>query len=261
MARHPWLDPSPFFFAGGPVGCLLIHGFTGAPAEMRPMGEFLAAHGLTVSGILLPGHGTQVEDMERTTWRDWAGAAEEGLRQLQGRCPVVFVGGLSMGGLLTLYLGERYPVHGLIAMAAAIRVSSRLFPLVPIAKHFLRYVEKEPPEKSDYVDPETFGRLWSYEVYPTRSAHEMMKLMRQVRPRLRDIRALILIVQGDQDSLVPPASAQELYSAVSSASKELLMVHSGHCVTVDAERERVWRAALDFIRRHTPAEHRHHIAD
>jgi hypothetical protein len=32
-------------------------------------------------------------------------------------------------------------------------------------------------------------------------------------------------------------------------------------VTVDAERERVWQAALDFIRRHTPAEHRHHIAD
>lgn len=261
MARHPWLDPSPFFFAGGPVGCLLIHGFTGAPAEMRPMGEFLSAHGLTVSGILLPGHGTQVEDMERTTWRDWAGAAEEGWKELQAQCPVVFVGGLSMGGLLTLYLGERYPVRGLIAMAAAIRVTSRLFPLAPIAKHFLRYVAKEPPEKSDYVDPETFHRLWSYEVYPTRSAHEMMKLMRQVRPQLRRIRAPMLIVQGDQDSLVPPASAQELYGAVGSEHKELLLVHSGHCVTVDAERERVWQTALDFIRRHTPAEFQSSFVD
>ncbi len=257
MARHPWLDPSPFFFAGGPVGCLLIHGFTGAPTEMRPMGEYLAGRGLTVSGILLPGHGTQVEDMERTTWRDWAGAAEEGLRDLQKRCPVIFVGGLSMGGLLTLYLGERYPVQGLMA----IRTSNRLLPLVPIAKHFLRYVEKEPPEKSDYVDPETFRRLWSYEVYPTRSAHEMMKLMRRVRRRLRDIRAPILIVHGDQDSLVPPAAARELYQAVSSASKDVLMVHSGHCVTVDAERDLVWRAALDFIRRHTPAEFQQSIAD
>ena len=42
MAEHDWLDTSPFFFEGGPVGCLMIHGFTGAPAEMRPMGEYLA---------------------------------------------------------------------------------------------------------------------------------------------------------------------------------------------------------------------------
>ncbi|HID86186.1 MAG TPA: carboxylesterase, partial [Anaerolineae bacterium] len=36
------LDLNPFFFEGGPTGCLLVHGFSGSPPEMRPMGEFLA---------------------------------------------------------------------------------------------------------------------------------------------------------------------------------------------------------------------------
>ena len=50
MAEQPGLDLSPFSFEGGPVGCLLIHGFTSAPPEMRPMGEYLPelSHEMTV---------------------------------------------------------------------------------------------------------------------------------------------------------------------------------------------------------------------
>jgi esterase/lipase len=47
------LDLNPFTFEGGPVGCLLVHGFSGSPPEMRPMGEFLAGKGLTVLGVRL----------------------------------------------------------------------------------------------------------------------------------------------------------------------------------------------------------------
>ena len=35
----------PFYFPGGPVGCVLVHGFTGTPFEMRGLGEFLNARG------------------------------------------------------------------------------------------------------------------------------------------------------------------------------------------------------------------------
>lgn len=44
------LDLNPVLFPRGPVGCLLIHGGTGSPPEMRPMGEYLAQKGLTVLG-------------------------------------------------------------------------------------------------------------------------------------------------------------------------------------------------------------------
>lgn len=45
----------PFLFLGDDTGILLVHGFTGAPKEMRTMGEYLAAHGKTVLGIRQPG--------------------------------------------------------------------------------------------------------------------------------------------------------------------------------------------------------------
>ncbi|HLA87386.1 MAG TPA: hypothetical protein VJL10_05165, partial [Anaerolineales bacterium] len=62
----------PFFFSGGRTGCLLIHGFTGTPKEMRWMGEYLNQQGLTCLGIRLAGHATHPEDMRRSRWTDWA---------------------------------------------------------------------------------------------------------------------------------------------------------------------------------------------
>jgi len=76
------LDLNPFFFEGNTTGCLLVHGFSGSPPEMRPMGVYLAEKGLTVIGVRLAGHGTTPEDMARTGWRDWVASAEEGLRAL-----------------------------------------------------------------------------------------------------------------------------------------------------------------------------------
>jgi len=61
------LDLNPFFFEGGEVGCLLVHGFSGSPPEMQPMGDYLAGKGLTVLGVRLAGHGTSPEDMATTT--------------------------------------------------------------------------------------------------------------------------------------------------------------------------------------------------
>jgi len=252
MAQHAWLNTSPFFFEGGPVGCLLIHGFTGAPPEMRPMGEFLAGKGLTVLGVRLPGHGTTVEEMDRVRWTDWTGEVERGLEELKGRCEAVFVAGLSMGGLLTLYVGVHHVVAGLIPMAAAVKASNPFLPLVPIAKHLIRAFPKESREESDFVDPEIYNQLWSYDVYPTAAAHELLKLMRRVRPRLNEITAPILIIQGEQDDMVAPATAETIYNQVGSEDKELLLVpNSGHIVTLDAAHEMVWQRAYEFIQGHT----------
>jgi len=46
----------PFFLSGSRCGCLLVHGFTGTPKEMRWMGENLHSQGYTVLGIRLSGH-------------------------------------------------------------------------------------------------------------------------------------------------------------------------------------------------------------
>jgi hypothetical protein len=95
-------DPSPFRLEGGPVGLLLVHGFTGSPGEVRPTAEELHRRGLTIHAPLLPGHGTTPQDLNTRLWQEWADAVTEAYERLRGRCEVAFLGGLSMGSLLSL---------------------------------------------------------------------------------------------------------------------------------------------------------------
>src|SRR5213080_266698 len=94
----------PFSAPGGPHGALVLHGFTGNPQSMRGLAKAFAAAGFAVELPRLPGHGTAIEDMLETDWRDWSGAAESAYEKLTARCNKVVVGGLSMGGTLTLWL-------------------------------------------------------------------------------------------------------------------------------------------------------------
>src|SRR5579884_3819585 len=89
---------------GGRVGVLLIHGFTGSPAEMATLAAALAARGYSVEAPLLAGHGADQETLAATSWRAWVASAEAALRELQGRCDAVALVGFSMGGAIALQL-------------------------------------------------------------------------------------------------------------------------------------------------------------
>jgi len=244
------LDVKPFFFPGGPVGCLLVHGFSGSPPEMRPMGEFLAAKGLTVLGVRLAGHGTSPEDMARTTWRDWVASAEEGLQELRGRCERVFAAGLSMGGLIVLHLAAHHPLDGVIAMATPAYIADWRFRLLPLIQYFVPWVR--PKTESDLTDPQAQERIFSYDVLPTRCLVSLGELIRLVRRELPRVGVPVLLMQGRRDRHIPRESAQILFEALGTKDKEIVWwPNSGHCITVDSEREAVWARAYEFIAKHS----------
>ena len=92
----------PFAYDRGPIGCVLLHGFTAAPKEMRALGSYLAARDYTVRGVRYAGHGTRPQDLASTTWHDWVASAEAAVAELRGRCSQVWSIGLSLGGLISL---------------------------------------------------------------------------------------------------------------------------------------------------------------
>jgi len=242
------LDLNPFFFAGGSTGCLLVHGFSGSPPEMRPMGEYLAAQGLVALGVRLAGHGTSPEDMARTTWRDWMASAEEGLRELQGRCSRVFAAGLSMGGLLVLHLAAHYPLAGVMAMSTPAYIADRRFRFMPLVQPFVRWIT--PGMESDLTDPEAENRFSAYRRLPTRCVVSLGQLMRLVRRELPRIKIPVLVMQGRCDRSIPADSARIIFDGLGTADKELVWFeNSGHCMTVDSERQAVWGRAYEFITR------------
>jgi len=240
------LDLNPFFFEGGPMGCLLIHGFSGSPPEMRPMGEYLAQQGLTVLGVRLAGHGTTPEDMARTGWRDWVASAEEGLRELQGRCDPVFLAGLSMGGVIALHLATRHPVAGVVTMSAPAYIADWRFRLLPLVQPFVRWITSGG--ESDLTDSEAQNRFSAYSRLPTSALVSLRQLLRLVRQELGQVRVPVLIMQGERDRTIPHDSAQILFDSLGTTDKEIVWwPNSGHAITIDSEREAVWARAHAFI--------------
>jgi carboxylesterase len=243
------LDLNPFFFEGNKSGCLLIHGFSGSPPEMRPMGEYLAEKGMSVLGVRLAGHGKTPEAMAATGWRDWVASAEEGLEELRGHCDRIFIAGLSMGGLITLHLTARHPVDGAIVMSAPAYIADWRLPFLSLVAPLVRWIS--PNMESDLTDAEAESRYFAYKRLPTRAILNLRVLLRLVRRELDQVRAPLLIMQGKGDSTIPADSAQIIYDNVDASDKEIVWwPNSGHAITIDSEREAVWARAFDFVVAH-----------
>jgi len=239
-------EARPFFFGRGPTGVLLVHGITATPFTVREMGERLAGAGFTVSAPLLAGHGTSWRDLERTRWQDWYASVEKAYEELARRCRKVVAMGISMGGAQVLHLAAHRPdLAGIVAMAPALYMTDWRIPFLPVIRRVLRTV---PGVSGLIADPEAPGEP-AYEVTPTRSLAELVAFQRHLRDELALVRCPALFAHGARDPLVHPGNSRLAYARVSSRRKRLLVLpHSSHVVTMDLDRERLFREAADFAR-------------
>ena len=85
---------------------------------------------------------------------------------------------------------------------------------------------------------------------PLASVAELMRLQKEVVPRLGEVRAPILVAHGRHDHTARPADAQRLVDGVGANEKELLMLErSGHVATVDYDGPRLVSAIAEFLTR------------
>ena len=188
MARERKASPQPFFLKGGPLGVLLIHGFTGSPAEMALVAHYLHRKGLTVSVPLLPGHGTTPEDLNSRRWEEWVSHARSALRELQARCESVFLGGLSLGSLVALELAQAdRGIRGVVLYSPPVLMRARLGLSFHLAKRIVRLVPKARYQEDDLRDPAARARLWDYDKLPLIALGQLMRFATRVRagPRTR----------------------------------------------------------------------------
>lgn len=238
----------PFRYEGGDTGCVLLHGFTSTPQEMRPLGEFLRDRGFTVRGVLLAGHGTRVEDLHATTWRDWYRSAYEGWRELQGSCQRVFVIGQSLGGALALHLAAHVPLPGVVALSAPLVTDIKLLWLARTLKYVWRYRKKGV---SNIHDPEALAVRVAYRYTPNRSNEQAVLFFRHLYDDLPEVHTPTLLIHSRQDKTVDPASMPRIYERLGAEDKQMMWLeNSGHVVTVDYDRGLVYAAIERFITGH-----------
>jgi carboxylesterase len=232
----------------------LLHGFTGTPFEMLPIGEALAKRGYGVCAPLLPGHGTRVEDLAGTTWPQWFAVAMDAWTDLGRHSSIRMVGGLSMGALLALHLAHERPeeVRAVAALAPALELASqrsaeiaRWTRWVPALPRRLAIVPKRPSRIPGV------GRLTpAYDEIPLRSLASMIALQRRVRAELPAITAPVLVLAGGRDDTVSPASATTIEAALGSTVKSQRFERSGHILTEGADAPAVVETVASFFDEH-----------
>lgn len=256
----------PFFFPGGDVGCLLVHGFTGTPYEMRYLGERLHAAGHTVNGVCLAGHGTRSEDLASCRWQDWYRTVEDGLEVLESRCRQTVAVGLSLGSLLALRLASERPqgVSALVLLSCALRIAN---PWPARASWILRFALPLLPARwrfvtkpgSDIADQAARCIHPSYRTMPLESVLELVALQRQVRPLLPRILQPAMAIHSHQDHTAPVENVALLQRELPNLRAAVLLYESYHVLTVDREKQRVADEVAAFIEAVTggsrPAEH------
>lgn len=224
---------------------LLVHGFTGTPAELRELGETLHQHGYTVYGLRLAGHGTDPRELTKVTYPEWLDQVREAVENLKHQCREVTVIGLSMGGLLAVYAGTLPQVDRLVLISTPIY-------LYDWRIHFLWLADRQkawalPKHPREIDAPERYNV--AYSCMPLFGIHQLEWLLLLCKGRwLRKVQVPLLIIQSRTDHTVRPESARYLYAHVSSRKKKLLWVPKArHVMTLYKGREKIYQSILHFL--------------
>ncbi len=253
MTSHPsppiLEGAEPFFYKGGPLGCLLVHGFTASPEEMRLLGEHLANEGHTVHGVRLAGHGTTVEDMAATRWPQWAASVTAGAHRLAGESQRLVIIGLSMGGALALLLAARLGAAGVVALAAPYEVPDERYRQHRLlARALAAFQPLRPKSKGMWFNPQAAAGRVAYAHNPLPSVIQLDKLLAETRRQLPRLEVSVRLIYSADDTYVPPHHGERILASLGSPRKELLQVAGcNHILTRDGDTQKVFTLVSEFI--------------
>lgn len=232
--------------AAGPVTVVLIHGFTGSPAEMQLLAMAFQRSGYSVEVPLLQGHGTCWEELDVVNPQQWVDQLMALTQQLLDRGQRVVLAGQSLGSILALQLSLLEPrIEALLLYAPPIgsRDWRRFF--APVLPWFVRSVAKP---QCRYADPATPQRLWSYDRYPARCTARVLAFIAAVRRHLPRVSTPFLVVASRRDKVVSARGVEALVQRCGSAETALVWLErSSHVITADGEWDAVRDASFRFL--------------
>jgi carboxylesterase len=240
-----WSHSAPDTPEGRPAGFLALHGFTGNPSSMRSFAEAAAGAGYHVELPRLPGHGTSVDDMLTTRWPDWLGEAEAAYQRLRQRADRIVVGGLSMGGALTLAVGLAHPeLRGLVCVNPATRPQ-------PDVPEMLRELLADgttlvPGIGSDIADPAAVEIAYGdTPVAPLLSFLD--DGLAAMADRYGELTMPLLLWTSRQDHVVEPSQSEHLAATYGGAVDHRWLERSYHVATQDFDRDVIFVESLAWM--------------
>jgi len=227
------------------VGVLLLHGFTGSPASMRPWAEYLSDSGCTVRVPQIPGHGTRWQDLNTVKWKEWTEKSAHEFNALRNECSHVLIFGLSMGGANALYTAAHQPgqVTGIVLVNPMIHIKDLAIHFIDLIKHI---VPKRPSVGDDIKKPSTTE--WGYDALPAKGVAQLNRLLKASRAVLPAISVPTLLFHSSEDHVLPVSNTEIIMNEIGSARKERIELHNSyHVATLDFDNEKIFKHSLEFI--------------
>ena len=218
--------------SGGKIGVLVIHGFTGSPVSIAPWAKYLNQIGYTVHAPCLPGHGSNWQEMNETTWVDWYKCVEDSYLALREKCDRIFVAGFSMGGALALRLCQirGSEIEGLLLVNPSIQDRRFILKFTPILKYLIPSLKGK--RVTDVAKPNppkhSYGRT------PLKALDSLRKLWKMVEHDLYLIDLPVMIGYSINDHVVNPANSETIIENIYSMDiREVIFEKSFHNVALD----------------------------
>jgi carboxylesterase len=215
---------------------------------MRYLGTRLHEAGITAFAPLLPGYGTSAALLANTRAVDWVHAAEDHLMVLHDLCPTVFVAGLSMGAILTLYLGAKFPdvLRGIAPINGGVRIHNPEFAKMA----FQRDLPNIVPSWDDAIllKDKSVTEV-AYQEMARSTIIDVLGLAKVVEEMLPELRVPVLFLQSKDDMVVPPDNARYIAERIGTDDKTIVILeNSYHVATMDYDKDIVADKVIDFVK-------------
>jgi len=229
----------------GHIGIVLVHGFTGSPAAMRPWAEYLNARGYSVRVPRLPGHGTVPADLNNVNWQEWPAKVKAEIVELQEHCSQIFVTGLSMGGGTTLNvaaeLGEQ--LSGIILVNPMIHVRG----VSPTLAFAISRVVKFGKSVGNDIKRKGVTE-YSYDKLPYRGIYQLLTMLKLTRAALPTVKLPIQLFHSVDDHTLPVSNTEIIMREIGSSNKSRIeLLNSFHVATIDYDSEVIFANSVTFI--------------
>ncbi len=212
------------------IGVVLVHGFLASPAELRSYGEKLAALGYPVMGVRLRGHGTSPWDLRDRNWKEWLGSVRRGFEIISAFADKVCLVGFSTGGALALRLAAEQPENlaGVVAVSVPVKFRNRNLIFVTVI-HGINKLTKWVSSLEGLMPfrlNESEHPHINYRHIPMRGLFELRRLVDNMQRRLADVTCPVAVIQGTEDQIIDPKSADIILKKIASTDVSLHMIPS-----------------------------------
>lgn len=248
-------------------GALLLHGFTGTPAELRGLAAVLASDGWIVDVPRLPGHGPEIRDIADHSADEWVATALEAGRALRAEgIGELLVVGHSVGAALALATAAELRPDRVVVLAPFAwavppwqRLAGPVLRLVlpPGVRLFGRMNLDDPETRRgiegflpglDLDDPSIVAGLRELRV-PVRLFEQLFRVAAMAERAAPGVDVPVLAIQGLRDPVARPERTRELLAQLP-APPRVLELDAEHDLLTERSpvRDDVLRAILAFAR-------------